>query len=144
MNDLFIRMMQLGQKGFNCSQILLLLALEERGRTNPDLVRAMAGLAYGCGTGRAACGVLTGACALLAFWAEKENDPEQPAEILPMMLQELSDWFDQRVGQPHGGITCDAITGDAGPAASRQVCGSIVADTYAKALEIASDNGFYP
>jgi hypothetical protein len=60
MDDTMIRMMRLAQKGFTCSQILLLLALEARGEQNPALVRAAAGLAYGCGTGKGSCGVLTG------------------------------------------------------------------------------------
>ena len=56
MDDTMIRMMRLAQKGYTCSQILILLALEARGEQNPSLVRAAAGLAYGCGTGRGAAG----------------------------------------------------------------------------------------
>jgi hypothetical protein len=50
MDDTLIRMMQLGQQGYTCSQIIMLLGLEVRAESNPGLVRAMAGLAYGCGS----------------------------------------------------------------------------------------------
>jgi hypothetical protein len=136
MDDLFMRMMRLGQQGYSCSQILLLLALEARGQSNPDLVRAMAGLAYGCGSSKASCGVLTGGCCLLAFWAVDEHQPEQPSAHLPVMLAELTDWVEEHIGSSHGGTTCDAIVGAAGPAASRQTCATLIADAYAKVIEI--------
>lgn len=68
MDDTMIRMLQLGHKGYSCSQIILLLGLELRGETNSGLVRAMGGLAYGCGSGRASCGALSGGCCLLALY----------------------------------------------------------------------------
>lgn len=141
MDDLMLRMMQWGRQGYSCSQVLLLLALEARGEANPGLVRSMAGLAYGCGTGRATCGTLTGGACLLAYLAADDREAARPSEQLPAMLQELADWFDDRVGQAHGGITCDAVVGEAGPAAARQTCGAIVAETYAKIMEILSGHG---
>lgn len=59
MDDLVFRMMELKAKGFYCSQILTMLALESQEKENPDLVRAMAGLAFGVGIGEV-CGALTG------------------------------------------------------------------------------------
>jgi hypothetical protein len=144
MDDLMIRMLQLSQKGYGCSQILIRLVLETRGEDNPALVRAMAGLAYGCGAGRATCGTLTGACCALALYAGKGRDGEAANDRLMLMLQELSDWFWGHVGSSHGGIDCEAIVGEGGPAAARQRCGAIVADTYAKLLEILAANGFDP
>jgi len=41
------QLMQLRRQGFYCSQILILQGLEMTGKTNPDLVRAMHGLAGG-------------------------------------------------------------------------------------------------
>jgi hypothetical protein len=139
MDDLLIRMMHWAQEGHNCSQILLLLALEERGQSNPDLVRAVGGLAYGCGTGHATCGTLTGGCCLLAFLSSSDDQPA--TEELPVMLQELSDWFDARIGPAQGGVTCDAIVGEAGPDASRQTCGALISETYAKVMEILAEHG---
>ena len=129
MNETMIQMAQLSQKGYNCSQIILLLALEMRGGSNPDLIRAMAGLGYGCGTGSGTCGALTGGACLLGLYAGKGADNEEPSDRFMLMLQELNDWFQERVGSVHGGATCEIITGDGGPAAARQACGNIVAET---------------
>ena len=136
MDDLMIRMLQLSGKGYACSQILIQLFLEEREEANPSLVRAMAGPAYGCGSGKATCGALTGGCCCLALYAGKGADHESPADDFPLMLQELNDWFEEKVGKSNGGVTCEAIVGEEGPSASRQVCGQIVGDTYAKVVEI--------
>jgi hypothetical protein len=142
MDDTMIRMMRLAQKGYTCSQILILLALEARGEQNPALVRAAAGLAYGCGTGKGSCGVLTGGSCVIALFAGKGSDEEQESEKFMMMLQDLSDWFSEHVGGQYGGIECQAIVGEEGPGAARQRCGTILAETYAKVMEILFINGF--
>jgi hypothetical protein len=144
MDDILIRMLQLGQKGYNCSQILMLLGLEVRGETNPQLVRAVGGLAYGCGSGRGSCGVLTGGCCLLALYAGKGSDGEVPSDRFDLMLQELNDWFASRTGCDPGDMSCESIVGEAGPAASRQRCGALVGDTYAKVMEILTVNEIDP
>jgi hypothetical protein len=136
MDDQMIRLLQLAQKGYTCSQIILLMGLEIREETNPGLVRAMAGLAYGCGSGRASCGALSGGCCLLALYAAKGMDDEADSEKLMAMLQDLSDWFGTRLGNPSGGLTCEAFVGQEGPAASRQRCGMLVAETFAKVIEL--------
>ena len=144
MDDTQIRMMQLAAQGYYCSQIMLQLALEARGEDNPALVRAMAGPAYGCGSGRATCGALTGGCCLLALYAAKGSDTESESDRLFLMLNELADWFDQQVGARYGGSACETITGEDGPAAARQRCGGIVAETFAKTMEILLANDFDP
>ena len=144
MDDTMIRLMQLGGKGYYCSQILMSMALEERGEENPALVRAMAGLAYGCGSSQASCGALTGGSCVLALYAGKGADDEEQSELLLSMMQELADWFAEHVGSEHGGITCEAIVGEAGPDASRQTCGSLVGETFNKAMEILAANDFDP
>ncbi len=137
-------MLQLAAQGYYCSQILLQLALKARGEENPTLVRTMAGLAYGCGAGRATCGALTGGCCLISLYAAKGGDTETESDRLFLMLGELADWFDQQVGGRYGGTLCETITGEEGPAAARQRCGGIVADTFAKSMEILMANGFDP
>ncbi len=138
MDDFMLHILQLARRGYTCSQILLLLGLESRGGSNPGLVRAMAGLAYGCGSGRATCGALTGACCLLAFGTSADDQISHAAESLPVMLQELEEWF---VGTA-GGLTCEAITGEGGPSAARQRCGRLVADTFVKVTALLAENGF--
>ena len=144
MDDDQIEMMRLAARGYSCSQIILQRGLSARGEENPALVRAMAGLAYGCGGGRATCGALTGGCCLLALYAGKGSDAEKASDRLPLMLSELSQWFETEVGLRHGGIDCEAITGVEGPSAARQRCGAIVGDTVAKAIEILVVHGFDP
>lgn len=142
MDDTTIRMMQLSGKGYACSQVMMQMALEYRGEENPSLVRAMAGTAYGCGSGAGTCGALTGGAAVLALYAAKGADAETESERFMPMLQELADWFAQTVGEQYGGITCAAVTGEDGAGAALQQCGGIVAQTFSKALAILMENGF--
>lgn len=141
MDDTQIRMLQLGQQGFTCSQIIMLLALELRGVDNPDLVRAMGGMAYGCGSGYGSCGVLTGGCCMMALYAGKGSTHETPLDFFELMLQELNDWFSRHTGCAVDDMSCHAIVGEAGPAASRQRCGHILQETYSKVIEILTANG---
>ena len=144
MDDYQIEMLKLASRGYSCSQILIQLALEARGEENPALVRAMAGLAYGCGNGTGGCGALTGGCCLLALYAGKGDDTETESDQFLLMLDEMTTWFEERVGGQYGGTTCQIITGENGPAAARQHCGEIVAETFAKAMEILTAHGFDP
>ncbi len=144
MDDYQIQMLKMAGTGYSCSQILIRMALETRGEENPALVRTMAGLAYGCGSGRGSCGALTGGCCLLALYAGKGADAESESDQFPLMLDEMSAWFEERVGAQYGGTTCQIITGEDGPAASRKRCGQIVAETFAKAMTILTTHGFDP
>jgi len=143
MNETFIRLMTLGSKGYTCSQIMIIMALEAQGETNPALTRAMAGLSYGCGNSRGTCGALTGGACVLGLYAGKGTDEEASSELLLPMTQELSDWFRERTTE-FGGIICEAIVGEAGPDASRQTCGALVAETFEKAMEILIKSGIDP
>ena len=58
------QLMALRKQGFYCSQIILLKGLEMQGKSNPDLVRAMHGLAGGLGFAGDLCGALTGGAAV--------------------------------------------------------------------------------
>lgn len=144
MDDLMLEMMQLAAKGYVCSQIMMKMALELRGEENPALVRAMAGPGYGCGEGSATCGALVAGCSILALYTAKGGDDEIGSELLHSIQGELSEWFNQRIGERYGGISCEKIVGEAGPAASQQTCGALVADTYAKLMEIMTDQGIDP
>jgi hypothetical protein len=144
MEDHQIRMMQLSQKGYYCSQIILQLGLETRGMENPDLVRAMAGPANGCSGGKATCGCLIGGCCLIAFYAAKGADDEIESDRYLLMQDELTQWFSENVGARHGGITCETILGMDTPQSAMLKCGNIVSDTYEKAMEILISNEIDP
>lgn len=140
MDQTMLRMMELSYNGYYCSQILLLLALEAQGKSNPDLIRAMGGLANGYGSEEGVCGTLTGAACLLALYAGKGTDDEYEDENLKFMLQDLREWFLQAVGSRHGGITCGTIVGDRSEV--RQRCGAVVAETWAKVVDLLQASGY--
>jgi C_GCAxxG_C_C family probable redox protein len=132
-------MMELSGKGYYCSQILLQLALQAQGKDDPDLIRAMAGLAKGVGEGPGTCGALTGAACMIALYVGKGKDDEDEREELWPMLFELWEWFESAVGAVYGGVRCDDILSDGTP--RKQRCGPIVDATYSKVLEILAQYG---
>ena len=69
-------LMELGMQGFECSQILMMLALETDGCENPDLIRAMSGLTGGMGHCQKECGALTGGCCVLGYFAGRGSTEE--------------------------------------------------------------------
>jgi hypothetical protein len=144
MDDLTIRMMQLSARGYCCSQILALLALETQGRENSDLVRALAGLCLGGGNSGGTCGVLSGAACLLALYAGKGSDGERTDERLPLMYAELTDWFSDIVGGAYGGVRCADILGDGERQPQPGRCGPILHSTYQQVQKILTENGFDP
>ncbi|WP_232286706.1 DVU_1555 family C-GCAxxG-C-C protein [Pelobacter propionicus] len=141
-DDTTFTLMELSQKGYFCSQILLILALRNQGKENPDLVRALYGISKGTAGQLGTCGTLTGAACLLSLYAGKGSDDEQESELLPGMLEELWEWFEHTYTPLYGGITCAAILADG--TQPRERCGAIVANVYNKCLEILVANGFDP
>jgi len=141
MDDLMFRMMELKAKGFYCSQIMMILALEYQDKSNEDLVRSMAGLAFGVGIGDV-CGALTGGACILSLYAGKGADEEDEHFRLMGMLHELGEWFNESYAGQYGGISCDAISEEGSLRNER--CGGVVAATYQKVLEILVANEFDP
>lgn len=140
MDQTTFRIMELDYNGYYCSQILLNLALEAQGKSDPDLVRAMGGLAHGLGNGNGICGTLSGAACLLALYAGKGADHEYEDENLKHMLRDLYDWFEQTFGKRYGDVTCEAIVGDR--TEMRRRCAEVVAETYGKVLELLCAGGY--
>ena len=141
MNDEMIRMMQLAQQGFYCSQILLFMGLEAQGKTNPDLIRAMAGLAGGLGFSGDICGVLTGGTCLLGLYAGKGVADEEEDPRLNIMVNQLMEWFNREYGQTYGGCSCEAILGD-DPQSRTTRCPALVLGTLEKVKALLIENGF--
>jgi C_GCAxxG_C_C family probable redox protein len=138
---MMLRMMELKHQGFYCSQIMMMMALDTQDKTDPDMIRAMAGLAFGAGIGEN-CGAMTGAACILALYGGKGTEDEEENFRLMGMLHELGDWFRETYGSRYGGISCDAISEDGSLRNER--CGAVVAETYRKAMEILVENGFDP
>ncbi len=140
-NDILFQMVPLAQKGYCCSQILFLLALEAQDRKNPELVRAMAGLCNGLGHSGELCGVLTGGACLIAFYAGKGRDEEAEHDRLNLMISELTEWFRDHIVTEYGGMNCRNIlkdTPDQKPDISR--CANILAETYIQVMTILAEN----
>lgn len=144
MDGMMIRVMRLAAQGLYCSQIMMALALETQGRDNPELIRALAGLAFGCGMGQGTCGVLSGAACVLALYAGKGGPGEEESPALMPMLQELNEWFAAECGGEGGGTTCAAILGEDAPRQPQQKCGEMVAAAFGKVMELLVAHGFDP
>jgi hypothetical protein len=134
-------MKELKSQGFVCSQILLKMGLELQGKDNPDLVRAVQGLAGGLGYTGDVCGALSAGACLLGLYAGKGLPEEQDEPRLTFMIEDLVKWFKAEYGQVFGGIHCDDIINhnDMQVAGS---CPAITAATYQKVKDLLVENGF--
>lgn len=135
------RILQLHMQGFHCAQILLLLGLEQQGKENADLIRAMDGLSGAgglCFPGKN-CGALTGGACLLALFAGRGSEAEAAQRALPLMTEQLADWFEAKFGQEYGGIDCDAILqGDPWNRLTR--CPKLVNETFFMVKQLLQEN----
>jgi C_GCAxxG_C_C family probable redox protein len=138
--DYFEKMLDYSSQGFFCSQILMLLALEEEGGENPDLIRAMSGLNGGLGFCGKICGALTGGCCLIGYYTGKGEAEELESGDAQAMIRELVDWFEETVGPMYGGTDCAAIL-DGDPVNQMKRCPQIVEAVYGKAKEILHNYG---
>ena len=140
-DDLPFRMLKLRSEGFCCSQIVLILGLETQGRGNgnSELVRAAGGLCFGLVTGEEVCGALSGGVCLLSLYAGKGTKDEQLDERFLPMAKELNEWFREAHGEGSGRCS-DIVAANQGKGA----CGTIVAETFSKVMEILAAHGLDP
>ena len=141
MDDIALRILQLSGQGFCCSQILITLSLEDMGEDNVPLVRAMAGLCEGSGTGEL-CGVASGAACVMALYAAKGSAGEQALECYPLLLAQFMDWFKQSATS-WGGIRCDDIVAASG-GRKPELCGTILLRARETVLGILAEHGIDP
>ena len=135
------QLMQLRQQGFYCSQILILQGLEMMGKENPDLVRAMHGLAGGLGFSGELCGALSGGAALVGLYAGK-GTPEQTEDArLDFMVMDLVKWFKNEYGEYFGGIRCaEILAGDSKNQSIR--CPMLLTGVLQKVKDLLVENGY--
>lgn len=135
------QLMALRKQGYYCSQILVLQGLEMLGRSNPDLVSAMHGLAGGLGFSGELCGALTGGACLLGLYAGKGTPEQDEDPRLNFMIEDLVKWFKAEYGQPFGGIRCEEVlSGDTSNKLNR--CPLMVMGVYQKVQELLLENGY--
>lgn len=128
------RMFQLAAQGFCCSQIMIIMGLDEQEKENPDLIRAMNGMCGGIGRSGKTCGVLTGGVCLIGMKFGKGTPIEIGHAKLHRMIKDLMEWFEET----YRSIDCDEILGyplDEGNEYPVR-CGSIVSATFDKVQEI--------
>jgi hypothetical protein len=126
-------------QGFKCSHVLMMLALEAQGRDDPDLVRAMSGLALGMGQGFN-CGALSGGCCVIGLHVGRggENEPDDPR--FAAVLEEFSGWFYAMAKDRYGGIDCkDIMKFDLALKNAR--CPGLILDAWKKVVELLADRG---
>lgn len=142
MDDFQFDILRLGSQGFCCAQIPVQLMLEAHGRENSGLMRTLSALCHGFPDNSGVCGALLGGAALLGYFAGKGSAESEADERLALMQNELGEWFKDRCANRFSGIDCVDITGDGSP--DQEVCGSLIAETHAKVLELLMENGFDP
>ena len=146
MSDGLFRLFELHRRGFNCSQMLIILGLEVQDKENPDLVRSMTGLGGGLGFSGGMCGALTGGVCLLGLYAGRGAPGEHEHDRFLLMVSELAEWFSSEAGRQYGGINCVDIIGEEALAARsvNPACAGLVAGTWNKVQEILAESGIDP
>ncbi|MDR1086467.1 MAG: C-GCAxxG-C-C family protein [Deltaproteobacteria bacterium] len=143
-----VAVLEMAAKGYSCAQIVVLLGLRVMGRENPDLTRAMSGLAMGAGCGDI-CGALTGGLCLLSVHTAKGLDDERPEPMARTLMGALIKWFkfDELKGETKidclhifekNGQTYDS---NANPTES---CADLVIHTWQKVMALLSENQIDP
>ena len=136
------RMLQLVTQGFCCSQIMLILGMDEQGKENPDLIKAMHGLCGGIGRSEKTCGALTGGACLIGLNVGKGTPFEFGHAKINVMIKDLLEWFED----VHGSIECSGILDHSLEEGSEYPvqCGNIVSQTFSKVQEILAANAEGP
>lgn len=144
MSDTIMRLMSLKAKGYPCSQMMMIMALEDQERENPSLVRAMAGLANGVGNYAGTCGALSAGACLVALYAARGGDDENELETFKPMIDQLNEWFVKQTSA-YGGTLCHQITEEkAGSVEMARRCGRLIAETYDKVMQLLVENEIDP
>jgi len=123
MDDVQSRALSLTLSGQCCAQVLVSLALEDRGRDNPDFVEHVAPLCLGLQSGLT-CGALSGGLMALSLLRTDGVDEQTGRAYV--------DWFVAEFGSSE----CGQLVGD-DMALRAARCPGMVVDSYLHAREIA-------
>jgi C_GCAxxG_C_C family probable redox protein len=138
MDEILERVIELSQRKYVCSQIMLLLGQDMHQNENEGLIRAMSGLGGGMFT-RKACGTLTGGCCLLASYVAGEVNEEERTAKSKAMVTEFVDWFENT----YKCVQCEELVSEDTQDRAR-ICPHIVHDSFVKCMEILSEHGYDP
>lgn len=147
MTDVQLMIMELAAKHYSCAQIILTGGLRLLERDNPDLIRAVGGLAQGAGGSGGICGALTGGLCFLSLHAGKGRDDEEAHEKELLMHSELIRRF-QEACSGNGSIECDSLLEVDADGVVRtmqsQRCGGLIAWVWEESLKLLVEYGFDP
>ncbi len=135
MDEIESRARDLMRHGLSCSQIMVLLSQEMRGKNNPDLIRTLAGLGGGMAAERA-CGTLTGGCCVISSYVSRADVNEEPKMPHKPMVKELVEWFESEFKS----IDCKDLV-EVDMKKRVEYCPTLIAKTFTKAMEILTNNG---
>ena len=113
------RIFELSMQGYCCSQIIMILGLEEIKKDSPDLIAAMNGLCNGLQIG-SLCGTLTAAVCFLSLQKADQST-----------IENFIDWFNYE----YGSLGCDEIL-DGNPLNRWEKCPVIVEETFEKLKDL--------
>ena len=138
----YFHLLQLSNEDYSCSQLLMQMALDDMGRENPELVRAMGGLVAGIGHCGLTCGALTSGACLISYFAGKGSPDEVEDSRVNEMVAELVAWFTETYTPQYGGITCNDLLSNDYEANHIERCPVILLATNRKVQQILTDNGY--
>jgi hypothetical protein len=130
--DISQEIMEMGFRGYHCSQILMKLALAYRESENTELIRAMSALNGGMGFSGSTCGVLTASCCVFGLFAGKGADDEIQKSNLDEMINAFIEWFTEFTDADSTSCT-DIRTINGGN------CSDLIAASHVKTMEILSE-----
>ena len=138
MDALERRIMELTYEGYYCGQILLILGQELRGISQPEVVKAMTGLAGGMYAGKA-CGTLTGAACLIATYVGRGTEDAEGDALCNILVYQLVDWFEKefKTTECRELVSEDAME-------RMEVCPGIIKATFLKVMELLQARGVDP
>ncbi len=130
-----LEILRLKSEGLCCSQIMVRLVLDMLERENQDLVDFSRGLCLGFGSPAGACGILTAGICILAMYMAGDN------ERIERVRQGFITEFTAMAG---GSSVCKEISGGFYPKMDPEKCGSLLAQTHDRLMEILVENGIDP
>lgn len=144
MDDMAFKLFKLVNAGYCCTQIIVKMALDEEGKENEDLLRAVNGLCMGVGSTQKICGVLTGGIAILGLYAGKGNNFEYPKQGYSNMVDEFTEWFETEFGSTECAdiIGVCSVTDYITNQEYRLKCGNVLTKSYEKVQEILMEHDY--
>lgn len=144
MDDTAFRVYKLASSGFCCTQIMLILALEEEEKENTDLIKASNGLCGGINFTQKTCGVITGGIGIIGLYGGKGQQKEFYKENFKIMMDEYMSWFEEEFESTECGdiIGIQSISDDGGKIKYPVKCGDILQKSYKKVQEILFKYGY--